>query len=104
MSYLKHWLVGDQLPIHAVGFIQQRANSLHHLLALLVVLDSVDGAARTRRQRIVELGVFAESTGVAQEWILLIVVYSTRRTEYCILCFNYRYKLIVYEKYLFSFH
>lgn len=81
MTYLEHGLVGDQLPVDAVGLVEQRADGLHHLLALLVIFYSIHSAAGPRGQRVVEFRVFAETAGMAEERIFLVVVYGPKRNE-----------------------
>lgn len=50
-----------------------------HLLAILLVLDGVHGAAGLGVEHEVEAGVFTEATGIAQEGILLIVIDGPER-------------------------
>lgn len=50
-----------------------------HLLAILLVLDGVHGAAGLGVEHEVEAGVFTETTGIAQEGILLIIIDGPER-------------------------
>ena len=45
-----------------------------YLLAIVFTFDGVDSAAGSRSESVVELGVLAEATGVAEEGVFLVVV------------------------------
>lgn len=50
-----------------------------HLLAILLVLDGVHGAAGLGVEHEVKASVFTEATGIAQEGILLIIIDGPER-------------------------
>ena len=66
-----------ELALEAVGLLEEAVDGLEGFFAVVLGLDRLDGAARLGRQRQVELGVFGEAAGVAQERVLFVVVDRT---------------------------
>lgn len=46
---LQDRFISHQLPVDPVSLVEQRADGLHHLLPLLIILYGIDGAARAGR-------------------------------------------------------
>ena len=61
-------------PSSLVGLVQEAVDARDGLLAVVLALDGVDGAARSAGEGVLELGVLAEAAGVAEEGVLLVVV------------------------------
>jgi hypothetical protein len=76
-SHLESWLVADQLFVYHVCLLQVAVNGRYRLLAVLVVLYRVHSTAWPPSQCVVKLGVLTEPACMAQERVLLIVVYSS---------------------------
>ena len=74
VAYLQCGFVRHELLVDLVGSLQEAVDAGDGLLAVLLALDGVDGAAGPGRQRVLELGVLAEAAGVTQERVLLVVV------------------------------
>lgn len=66
--------VTDELFVNPVGFFEMRVDCCDCLVSVFVIFDRIDCTAGPRGDSVVELGVLAESTGVAQEWVFLVVV------------------------------
>jgi hypothetical protein len=67
----------DDLTVGFVGLLQQVVDRLHGFGAIVVGFDWIDGACWTTVDAVLELGVLAEATRVAEEGILLVVVDRT---------------------------
>ena len=64
----------DELFVDFVGPVQLIVDARDGLLSVFLVLNWIDATAGPAVERVFELCVLAEAAGVAQEWVLLVVV------------------------------
>ena len=64
----------DQLIVDLVSLLQEGVDVGDGFLAVVLIFDGINGATRPRGQSVLELGILAETTSVAKERILFVVV------------------------------
>ena len=63
-----------QIDAKKLEFTQQRVDAENGLFSVIFTFNRINGATRSTRQRIFELGIFAKSTSIAQERIFFVVI------------------------------
>jgi hypothetical protein len=71
---LQGWSVELQLFVQTISFLQQSVHCGHRFFPVFIILNGVHSTAWLGSQSEVKLGIFAETTSIAQEWIFLIII------------------------------